>query len=113
MWGPPFDCYYNSPTVTTFPSNVVHVYIPWRVFTHLGGAGVYVRQVDGAGSEVDEGHGDSLPRQSGKLVEVHATELEVVDEVVWFRTAEGEDEVLLVEGRDLLLQGANKHRRID
>ena len=71
-----------------------------------------MRQVDGAGSEVDEGHGDS-PRQSGKLVEVHATELEVVDEVVWFRTAEGEDEVLLVEGRDLLLQRANKHRRID
>ena len=105
MWGPPFDCCYKTPTVTTLPSNVVHVYIPWRVFTHLGGAGVYVRQVDGAGSEVDEGHGNALPRQSGKLVEVHCTELEIVDEIVWFRTPEGEDEVLFVEGRDLFLQG--------
>ena len=91
---------------------MVHVYIPWRVFTHLGGAGVYVRQVDGAGSEVDEGHGNALPRKSGKLVEVHCTELEIVDEIVWFRTPEGEEEVLRVEGRDFLLQGHKMYRRV-
>ena len=43
--------------------------------------------------------------QSDKLIEVHATELESIDEIVWFRTPEGEDEVLFVEGRDLFLQG--------
>ena len=67
-----------------------------------------MRQVDGAGPEVDDGHGDALPLQSGKLVEVHSTELEVVDEVVWFRTAQGEREVLFVEQSDLLLQGGKE-----
>ena len=73
---------------------------------------MYVRQVDGAGSEVDEGHGNALPRKSGKLVEVHCTELEIVDEIVWFRTPEGEEEVLRVEGRDFLLQGHKMYRRV-
>ena len=74
-------------------------------FTHLRGSGVYVRQVDAAGSEVDEGHGDALPLQGGELVEVHRAELDVVDEVVWVGAAEAEDEVILVEQSDLLLQG--------
>ena len=72
---------------------------------------MYVGQVDGAGSEVDDCHGDALSRQSGKLVEVHSAELEVVDEVVWFRTAQGEGEVLLIEGRDLLLQRGQRNKR--
>ena len=65
---------------------------------------MYVRQVDGARSEVDEGHGDTLPLQSGEIVEVHSAELEVVDEVVRVGAAQSEGEVFLVEGRDLLLQ---------
>ena len=64
-----------------------------------------MRQVDAAGSEVDEGHGDALPLQGGELVEVHRAELDVVDEVVWVGAAEAEDEVILVEQSDLLLQG--------
>ena len=67
-------------------------------------------QVDGAGSEVDESHRDALPLQSGKLIEVYSAELEVVDEVVWFRTAQGEGEVLLVEQSDLLLQAGKQKR---
>ena len=63
-----------------------------------------MRQVDGAGSEVDEGHGDALSFQSGELVEVHTAELEVVDELGWFRPAEGEGEVFGVEHGDLFLR---------
>ena len=78
------------------------------ILTHLCGAGVYVRQVDAAGSEVDEGHRDALSLQSGELVEVHRAELDVVDEVVWVGSAEAEGEVILVEQSELLLQGVQE-----
>ena len=70
-----------------------------------------MRQVDGAGFKVDESHGDALPLQSGKLVEVHRAELAAVFDVVWFRPAEREDEVLLVEGRYLFLQLGQRRGR--
>ena len=49
---------------------------------------------------LNEGHGDALPVQSGELVGVHSAELEVVDEVGWFRPAAAEGEVVLVEQSD-------------
>ena len=63
-----------------------------------------MRQVDRAGSEVNQGHGDALPLQSGKLVEVDPAELESVDEVGWFGSAKAEREVVLVEQSYRLLQ---------
>lgn len=72
--------------------------------SHLGGPRVDVRKVDGARSEVDDGHGDALRLQSGKLVEVHPSELESVDEVARCRTTEFEDEIVFIEGRGFLLQ---------
>ena len=42
--------------------------------------------------------------QSDKLIEVHATELESIDEIVWFRPAEIEGEVFSVEHCDSFLQ---------
>ena len=67
-----------------------------------------MRQVDAAGSKVDEGHGDALPLQGGELVEVHRAELDVVDEVVRIGAAEAEGKVILVEQSNLLLQGGEK-----
>ena len=73
-----------------------------------------MRQIDGAGSEVNEGHGDALPLQSGELVEIHSAELESVDEVGWFGAAEAKGEVVLVEQSDLLLQeGAGRVSKKD
>lgn len=71
---------------------------------HLSGPRVDVRQVDAAGFEVDDEHGEAYPRQRGKLVESQSTDLDSVDRVVWLRTADREGEVLIVEPRDSFLQ---------
>ena len=67
-----------------------------------------VRQVDRAGVEVDEDHGDALPCQGGQLVEVPYTNLASVDDRVWFGAAKAEGEVLHVKLGDSLLQEENK-----
>lgn len=63
-----------------------------------------VRQVDCARVEVDEGHGDAQPLQSGKLVDVHPAQLDTFSQVVRIGAAEGKGEVLGVERGDASLQ---------
>lgn len=70
-----------------------------------------VREVDGAGVEVDEGHGNALSLQGGKLVDVHPAELESVGEGVWLRATETESKVLRAEHGDLLLLGQREEER--
>ena len=72
---------------------------------------MHVRQVDGAGSEVNESHRDALIIQSRKLVDIDPAELEVVDEIGWFGTTEAKGEVFRVEQRDLLLQDGKKNQK--
>ena len=71
--------------------------------THLGGAGMDVRKVDGAGVEVDESHRNALSLESGEVVEVGRADLEAVDRGLRFGAAEAEGEVLGVEHGNLLL----------
>lgn len=63
-----------------------------------------MRQVDGAGIEVDQSHGDSLTFQGRELVEIDPAELEAIDESVRLGTTQGEGEVLGIEQRDLCLE---------
>lgn len=95
----------NNPYIAAC---VVYYYSP----NHLSGAGVDVRQVDAAGFEVDDEHGEAYPRQRGKLVESQSTDLDPVDGVVWLRTADCEGEVLGVERRDSFLQRGKKIRDV-
>ena len=82
-------------------------YLKKAIVTHLGSAWVDVREVDGAGVEVDESHGNALSLQGGEVVEVDPAELEPVDQGLRFGAAEGEGEVLGIEHGDLLLNEEN------
>lgn len=95
------------------PTNVrtcIHVeslrcLLPKTLSIHLGSAGVDLREIDGAGVEIDEGHGNTLSLQSGEVTEDGPAELEAVDRGISLGATDAEDEILRVEQGDFLLNG--------
>ena len=84
------------------------VYRTTSVSTHFGGTRVEVRQVDGAGVQVDDSHGDTLSLQGGEVADVDSADLEAVDRGIRLGASEAKREILRVEHGDLLLnEGQN------